>query len=265
MKRRVFGNKKGFTLVEVIVVLLILAILSSIVIPSLTGYIDDANAKVCLVNRQQIVRMADSAVIVEEDLPAALAAANGDSAKIRDALWATGLLEGDSCPSGGEYVYSYDAATMRVSIQCTVHDGVSGGGSGSGGTGTATYPGTSAAVGSSYWPQDSDYANSWDTIDIKAGGIFQYSDGGYYVVTQDLSLTKAQAASGPGGTVYAWFATQKLTGTVYTSTSFGTGQRGDLRRGDLYTDSTGACWVFQDGGSWGYAPAASPGQWYKLP
>lgn len=38
-------NKKGFTLVEVIVVLVILAILAAVLIPSLIGYIDKANEK----------------------------------------------------------------------------------------------------------------------------------------------------------------------------------------------------------------------------
>ena len=36
-------DKKGFTLVEVIIVLVILAILAAVIIPSLTGYIDRAN------------------------------------------------------------------------------------------------------------------------------------------------------------------------------------------------------------------------------
>lgn len=38
-------NKKGFTLVELIVVLVILAILIALLVPTLTGYIDKANEK----------------------------------------------------------------------------------------------------------------------------------------------------------------------------------------------------------------------------
>ena len=36
-------DRKGFTLVEVIIVLVIIAILSAVLIPSLSGYIDRAN------------------------------------------------------------------------------------------------------------------------------------------------------------------------------------------------------------------------------
>lgn len=39
------NNKKGFTLVELIVVLVILAILAALLIPALTGYIDKAKEK----------------------------------------------------------------------------------------------------------------------------------------------------------------------------------------------------------------------------
>lgn len=41
-KIRNFKNKKGFTLVELIVVLVILAILAALLVPALTGYIDKA-------------------------------------------------------------------------------------------------------------------------------------------------------------------------------------------------------------------------------
>ena len=40
---RLKGNKKGFTLVELIVMLVILAILIALLVPTLTGYIDRAN------------------------------------------------------------------------------------------------------------------------------------------------------------------------------------------------------------------------------
>lgn len=49
-------DKKGFTLVELIVVLVILAILAALLIPALTGYIDKANQdKVAAECRQVVV------------------------------------------------------------------------------------------------------------------------------------------------------------------------------------------------------------------
>lgn len=38
-------NKKGFTLVEIIVVLVILAILAAIAVPSVLGYVEEAKKK----------------------------------------------------------------------------------------------------------------------------------------------------------------------------------------------------------------------------
>ncbi len=53
------NKKKGFTLVELIVVLAILAILAAMLVPALTGYIDKANQK-------KIVAEARSAVVAAQ-------------------------------------------------------------------------------------------------------------------------------------------------------------------------------------------------------
>lgn len=43
--KKILKNKKGFTLVEIIVVLVILAILAGAAIPTMLGFIDDAKGK----------------------------------------------------------------------------------------------------------------------------------------------------------------------------------------------------------------------------
>jgi type IV pilus assembly protein PilA len=54
LKMQLHRDRKGFTLVEVIVVLVILAILAAIAIPSLTGYIDRANQRAVISQARSI-------------------------------------------------------------------------------------------------------------------------------------------------------------------------------------------------------------------
>lgn len=48
-------DKKGFALVELIVVLVILAILAALLVPALTGYIDKAKEKAIIAETRQVV------------------------------------------------------------------------------------------------------------------------------------------------------------------------------------------------------------------
>lgn len=55
-------DKKGFTLVELIVVLIILAILAALLVPALTGYIDRAKKRQIIVETRQAVMAAQTIV-----------------------------------------------------------------------------------------------------------------------------------------------------------------------------------------------------------
>ena len=61
-KIRALKEKKGFTLVELIVVLVILAILAALLVPALTGYIDKANDEKVIATTRSIVMAAQTEV-----------------------------------------------------------------------------------------------------------------------------------------------------------------------------------------------------------
>jgi type IV pilus assembly protein PilA len=64
-KIRALKEKKGFTLVELIVVLVILAILAALLVPALTGYIDRANNEKIIAETRSAV-MAAQTIASEE-------------------------------------------------------------------------------------------------------------------------------------------------------------------------------------------------------
>jgi type IV pilus assembly protein PilA len=65
---RIKDNKKGFTLVEIIVVLIIIAILAAIAIPAFTGYIDKTKIAVMEHNQGQVIRTLQL-LSIEGELP----------------------------------------------------------------------------------------------------------------------------------------------------------------------------------------------------
>ena len=78
------NNKKGFTLVELIVVLVILAIMLAILVPTLTGYIDKANELSSKAEARQLY-IAAQAVVSET---------YGTGTPVGDATWTNGTNTG---------------------------------------------------------------------------------------------------------------------------------------------------------------------------
>lgn len=60
MLKKMKNNKKGFTLVELIVVLVILVILAALLVPALTGYINRAKEKSAIAEARQVVMAAQT-------------------------------------------------------------------------------------------------------------------------------------------------------------------------------------------------------------
>lgn len=63
-------NRKGFTLVELIVVIVIVGILAAILIPRLTGFTDKANETQALVWAKEVATAVDSYYAEHNDWPA---------------------------------------------------------------------------------------------------------------------------------------------------------------------------------------------------
>ena len=75
-------NKKGFTLIEMIVVIAIIGILAAILVPSMSGYLSTARASKQEANARTIYTAAQAAVT---SLETATTAVNGTYAKTSDA------------------------------------------------------------------------------------------------------------------------------------------------------------------------------------
>lgn len=219
------NNKKGFTLVELLVVLVILAILAAAVIPSMFGFIDESKKKLCEVNRLMIIRGWNYQQVLN---PSMTLQAYFDSDD--------GYKDGAVCPSGGNYTVSGNTVTCDIHGSSTGTAGANPDGSEPGGEipgegeSGGKYPGTNATISSNYWPVGDDFKDQpdWYSLDANPGGLFKYTDDGYYAVFQYVNnIKKSTCGSIASKNNEFSYGIVKATGTV-------------INQGENWTDSTGA-------------------------
>jgi prepilin-type N-terminal cleavage/methylation domain-containing protein len=268
--RGVFMRKQsGFTLAELLIVVAIISVLVAISIPVFSSKLDRAREVTCLANRRSLYSMV-CADYLSGDYPSLEAAFHGIYDNNKSEF---------PCPSGGTFSW-VDDGDGKGHITCDKHDGSGGSGSGDsggdsgGGSGDSggdsegtTYGDTDIKVQDNYWPKQSDYdSNIYGNITVHAGGVFQYTDGNYYIVVRDTSLTKSQAASGPGPSsetcAYGWYNTEKMTGRIITYSD--DNEHKDVHRGDICQVGDDY-YVFIDGEGWVYGPTVESSRWYKIP
>lgn len=99
-------NKKGFTLVELIVVLVILAILIALLVPALTGYIAKANEKKVQVEARQMLVAIQTTE--SEATNEASYAGKPDTTKPSEAIWKLSELSKTEPTDGRTCTYGTD-------------------------------------------------------------------------------------------------------------------------------------------------------------
>jgi prepilin-type N-terminal cleavage/methylation domain-containing protein len=110
-------NRKGFTLVEMMIVVLIIGILVAIALPNFLKARENARTRACAANMKQITG-AIEIWAMEEKKPANTPVTSFPN--IADLVAGNYLKTYPKCPSGGTYSYTGNDLT-DYDIKCSVH------------------------------------------------------------------------------------------------------------------------------------------------
>lgn len=116
--KKFLGNRKGFTIIELVVAVLIIGILIAIAAPIYAGVREDAKQTAHNATVKKLYEVAEIWVMRNPGVPAIWSAEGGQKAGVATAKhegWMTVLKEWPKNPFGGTYVVEIDSAG-RVSV-----------------------------------------------------------------------------------------------------------------------------------------------------
>lgn len=269
--QRVYGSIKndGFTLVEILIVLVIVVVLSGLILLISTAVIDKSKETTCIANRK-IIEKAYIFYKLNKSNPVMLeqfiADGSADSAEWTDKM--------GKCPSGGIYTASTDVSGTKDILLCSVHDNTAPPTPDPDNMipGTNMFGGSSGILATDNW----DACVTEHNISFAVGQKFLYN-GEFYVATTQESIWY-NTNSDPSQN--AWWTTSSTKGLVQitdVSQTWDNVSNGDtFVRGDLlyYNGDYYVCKVGGNGGvftvsksQWNNNPPDSDAgkyAWYKL-
>lgn len=118
-------NNSGFSLVELIVVVAIMAVLVGILAPAYLRYVEKTRTQTCYWNMDNVVREVQLRAFSDPEFMEELTAEAGNDAdgEVLDYIETTDIAV-PTCPSHGTYSMIFDASEGTITMKCdmTVHN-----------------------------------------------------------------------------------------------------------------------------------------------
>lgn len=111
LKNKLKNNKKGFTLVEIIVVLVILAVLAAAAIPTMLGFVEDSKGKAEIANARAAY-IACQSIATEME-----AAGGGATTTFASTQYTIGKTSGSSVQGKLDQMLGTDLAGAKVTVK----------------------------------------------------------------------------------------------------------------------------------------------------
>ena len=110
-------NNKGFSLVELIVVVAIMAVLVGVLAPAYLRYVEKARRQTCYWNMDNVVREVQLRAFSDPDFMEDLIAVG--SSDVTEFVRGTDI-QVPTCPSRGEYTITFNESTGILEMTCTM-------------------------------------------------------------------------------------------------------------------------------------------------